>query len=398
MTDLLSKALEHIAYLSQVIGGRGSCTPQEKLAASYAAAQMELAGIQRVEQQAYRGAISTYQPYGLAFMTALVGVVIAWFFPTRAGYLLAVLCNALGGWAMLAESDFANHWLRILVQRAGSQNAIGVIPAQSAARQRVVLCAHLDTHRTPIFYSSKAWHRAFGALVGAAFVSMALAAVLYLVGVLTAWSGFAWLGIPAGLVQVFALLLCLHADRTPFSPGANDNASGVGVALALAQHVAQSPLEHTETWLVFTGCEEASAYGICAFLDGYTSQLGDRPVFLMLDQVGVGRLQYLSSDGLIRKHATHPLALELAAQAIQDCPHLQVTPQVGIAYTDALPVTRRGLAALTLVALPRGDSDQSSHWHQMTDTMAVIDPQCVQQVLDFSLAFLRRVDRLPDSR
>jgi hypothetical protein len=46
-----------------------------------------------------------------------------------------------------------------------------------------------------------------------------------------------------------------HADTTPNSPGANDNASGLGVVGALAARMARG-FSGCDTWLVATGAEE----------------------------------------------------------------------------------------------------------------------------------------------
>jgi len=50
-------------------------------------------------------------------------------------------------------------------------------------------------------------------------------------------------------------IVMAHADTTPHGPGANDNASGVGVVMALA-----APLQRLrppcDAWLVATGAEE----------------------------------------------------------------------------------------------------------------------------------------------
>ena len=47
-----------------------------------------------------------------------------------------------------------------------------------------------------------------------------------------------------------------HADSTPTAPGALDNASGVGLLVALAPVLAAAPAPRCETWLVATGAEE----------------------------------------------------------------------------------------------------------------------------------------------
>ncbi|MEJ2266645.1 MAG: M28 family peptidase, partial [Anaerolineales bacterium] len=257
-------ALEHIGYLSESIGGRGSCTPNERRAAEYTAEQMRGLGVQNVRLEAYQGAPSTYRPYALAFTAGLLGTLLAWLFQARSALILGALLNALGAWGMLAETDFADNWTRWPLPKAPSQNAVGVIPPQGEVRQRAVLCAHVDTHRTPLFYSSKTWQTLFSLLVGSALFSMVISALAYAVGGIFDWSWVRWIGLVAAVMEVFALGMSLHADFTPFSPGANDNASGVGVVLGLAERLRGEPLAHTEVWLAFTGCEEAAAYGISA--------------------------------------------------------------------------------------------------------------------------------------
>jgi len=387
------KAVEHVRFLSEEIGGRGSCTPGERRAAEYVAAQVRALGLQQVRLEPYRGAPSTYRPYALAFAAALVGTLAVWILADRWVMAGAALLSGLGAWGMLAETDFAANWQRWLLPRAGSQNAVGILAPAGEVRQRAVLCAHLDTHRTPIFYSSRAWHTLFGLLVGGAFVSMAVGAVAYALGAALGWTWVRWIGLGAAAIQAFALSLCLHADRTPFSPGANDDASGVGVILALAERLLVDPLAHTEVWLAFTGCEEAASYGIAAFLEAHAAELGDEAVYIILDQVGLGRPLYLTSDGLILKRKTHPQALALARRASAALPELDVCEHVGIAYTDAAVATKRGLIALTVDALPPSGSGEAMHWHQMSDTLAHVDPQALADAHAFTWQVLQEIDQ-----
>jgi hypothetical protein len=385
-------ALEHIGYLSEKIGGRGSCTPNERRAAEYTAEQMRGLGVQNVRLEAYQGAPSTYRPYALAFTAGLLGTLLVWIFRARWALILGALLNALGAWGMLTETDFADNWTRWPLPKAPSQNAVGVIPPQGEVRQRAVLCAHVDSHRTPIFYSSKTWQTLFSLLVGSALFSMAISALAYAVGGIFDWSWVRWIGLVAAVMEVFALGMSLHADLTPFSPGANDNGSGVGVILGLAERLREEPLAHTEIWLAFTGCEEAAAYGISAFLDLHAGELGEEAVHIVIDQVGKGRLEYLTADGLIIKRATHPQALEVAREAAQALPDIETAEQIGIAYTDAAVATKRGLIALTLVAVPPPGSSESMHWHQMSDTLENIDPQALAAVHVYTWQVLQILD------
>jgi Iap family predicted aminopeptidase len=193
-------------------------------------------------------------------------------------------------------------------------------------------------------------------------------------------------------MELFALGLCLHADFTRYSPGANDNASGVGVVLGLANRLFTEPLRQTEVWLVFTGCEEVASYGVAAFLDAHAAELGEDAVYLILDEVGLGRVGYLTADGLILKRRTHPRALELARRAASALPDLELGEHVGIAYTDALVATKRGLIALTVDALPPPGADESMHWHQMSDTLEHVDPKSLEKAHAFVWQVLREID------
>ena len=56
------------------------------------------------------------------------------------------------------------------------------------------------------------------------------------------------------------------AERTPFTAGANDNASAVGLVLTLAEAPVSPPLAHTRVWQACTGCEEVQHYGADPFL------------------------------------------------------------------------------------------------------------------------------------
>ena len=111
---IAQQAIIHIQHLSETIGGRGSCTPNEKRAADYVARVMQAAGLSSVRIEPYRGAPSTYRPYALAFGLALFGTLLAWLFPNRLVWLVAATLHLLGAQGMLAETDFTPNWTRWL--------------------------------------------------------------------------------------------------------------------------------------------------------------------------------------------------------------------------------------------------------------------------------------------
>ncbi|MFM8321122.1 MAG: M28 family metallopeptidase [Chloroflexota bacterium] len=386
-------ALGHIRHLAQAIGGRGSCTEAERRAARYAADQMEFALVKNVTVEPFQAVPSTYWGYALSFAIALTGSLLVGLAGGRDAALLAVALNLLGMWGMLAETETRPSWVRLALPRAASQNVSGVIAPAGEVRRRVALCAHLDTHRTPVFYSSETWYTLFSLLVGLAFLSMLGGALVYGLGALYAWAWLPFAALGCGLVQAAALGLCLQADLTPYSPGANDNASGVGAVLALARRLEGQPLQHTEVHLALTGCEEVGDYGMAAYLDRHAAALGPQALYIVLDEIGLGPAKYLTRDGLLLKHATHPAALAAARQVKAQHPQLRLSEGPGLAYTDALVATLRGLPALTVCTVPEPGSGVESHWHRMTDTPETIDPADLANAMQFTWLLLQAVDQ-----
>lgn len=97
-------------------------------------------------------------------------------------------------------------------------------------------------------------------------------------------------------------IVMAHADTTPAGPGANDNASGVGILTALSRRVRRLRLR-CDVWLVATGAEERvytgspdhlGARALAKHLRG--SGRAPRVGFgLSLDEVGRGRSFWLRS-------------------------------------------------------------------------------------------------------
>jgi hypothetical protein len=96
-------------------------------------------------------------------------------------------------------------------------------------------------------------------------------------------------------------ILMAHADTVPPSPGAEDNASGVGTLVALAPRIAALQ-PRCDVWLVATGAEERIYTGRPDHL-GATALAGrvrtrradDLRWALSLDEVGRGRAMWLRS-------------------------------------------------------------------------------------------------------
>jgi aminopeptidase YwaD len=96
-------------------------------------------------------------------------------------------------------------------------------------------------------------------------------------------------------------ILMAHADTVPPSPGAEDNASGVGTLVALAPGIAALQ-PRCDVWLVATGAEERIYTGQPDHLGASAlvrrvraRRAGDLRWALSLDEVGRGRRMWLRS-------------------------------------------------------------------------------------------------------
>ncbi|MBS4224251.1 M28 family peptidase [Lederbergia citrea] len=91
-----------------------------------------------------------------------------------------------------------------------------------------------------------------------------------------------------------------HHDSVPGAPGANDDASGVGVALELARVMSNMPTD-TELRFVTFGAEELGLLGSYAYVDSLSQEERDRVVgMFQMDMVGsrdAGELVMFTVDG-----------------------------------------------------------------------------------------------------
>lgn len=83
------------------------------------------------------------------------------------------------------------------------------------------------------------------------------------------------------------IIISAHYDSYRGSPGADDNASGVGVMLELARYFVERGVEPgLRLRFVAYGAEEVGLVGSRAYLDAHRDELADCALLLNLDQVG----------------------------------------------------------------------------------------------------------------
>ncbi len=383
-------AIDYIRHLARTIGPRGSTTRQETQAAQYAAEILIDAGFNPTIEP-FTSARSAWHPYALFCAFVLVGELMFWFGGGwGAAGALGISLVALA--SVLLELAFRSNPLRWLLPKGLSQNTWVGIPPSDEVRERVVLLGHVDSHRTPLVFSSARWLRVFGLLVPGALVCSLALAVIFGIGTFAFTPALGWISLPFALVLLAVLGLTLQADLTPYTAGANDNASGAAVVLDLALRLKAQALAHTAVWVVLSGCEEVGCYGAAAFARGHEWEL-KQPAWIAVDSVGGAGAgtAYLTRETFLLASKSDPGLIELAERVATRLPELDAyAHEFRGAYTEGSIGAKHHFRVLTVVGQRR--DGVLPHWHQPTDVIEHVDPGTVQRTELFLWELLQELD------
>jgi len=339
-------------------------------------AQLAAVGL-RPTMESFRSARSAWLPAALFWSLVLASGFL--FLGTgRVGAAVALILTVAALASILLELTFRPNLLRWILPQGESQNVWARIEAKAEAREHVVLVAHLDSHRTPLVFSSDRWVRWFERLVPIGMAFAALLIAIFALGVALPALWLRILAIGPMAVALGMLILMLQADFTPYAPGANDNASGVGVVLSLAEKLAKDPLDHATVWIVLTGCEEVGCYGAEDFIRRHKTELR-HAAWITVDTVGSksGAPVYLSQETFLSTAKSDARLLEVIRGISSRRPELRVREiRMKGAYTDGAIGTKHGLRVLTLES--HQEDGSLSNWHRPTDTVENVSPECVQ--------------------
>ena len=382
---------QDIRQLSETIGPRGSATEGEAKAGHFVAERLSSFGL-TPQRQEFKGAASAYAPYALALFMALLSLFLFW----QQQFMLIVFAIVFTTVAIVAlwyELSFEDNVLRWVLYKDASANVFAEIKAQSEeSKAKIVITTHLDSHRTPLVFSSAGWLSVFQRLVPVGMGALVLLFGLFLIGLLTGFEALRWVALLPGTVVLFVFALMLQADTTDFTKGANDNASGVAVGLELASRLAQSPLAKHDVTLVFTGCEETGCYGADAFLRAHKHTLGNA-IHLVVDQVGGKGCDpcIIRSAQFLQVTPSDPALLTLADAVIAAHPELKAhSRSVRAAYSELNIGALHGLRTIGLFGVVR--DGLTPHWHQPTDTIENVDVGATARAAELAWRFLQAVD------
>jgi hypothetical protein len=381
--------LAHIHQLAEVIGPRGSTTSAERAGADYCKAQFQRMGLDG-KLETFRSATSIFRPHLIASLVLLGAFII---YPI-AGHWSAVAAAVLAVVTFvsdLLELSFITNPLRWVVPKGTSQNVFSVIPPAGDHHHDMILIAHIDTQRTPLIFRTPAWVEAYKGFTTVAFVFFAWECVLYTLGSIFQWPWLWWASVPSAVCAVLLALICIEADRSPFTAGANDNASSVAMVLKLAEQFARQPLAHTRLWLLCTGCEEVQHYGAADFFKRHRKEMKD-PKGLVFELVGCAGPGYLTREGIIIPFHSDAGLFNLAQTISREHPEWDAYPvSINGGNSELADCVLADVPAITLFGLKK--NGEAPYWHQRGDTVDKIQPEILMKNYQMALALILRSDQ-----
>ena len=293
-------------------------------------------------------------PLAYAILAALgvLGSVLSVSIPV-VGAVLALI----GALLLFLDASLLLPTVRRLLGRRASQNVVSWGDRDKPGL--LVLVAHYDAGRGGLAMSARAEerraalgrliHRPIGPLEPLFWSSMAvlLCCLLRLAGV----SGVALTVaqfIPTVLLIV-AIALLIDIALAGTKGGENDNASGVALALLLAERLG-GKLEHFDVHVLLTGGQKAVAAGMRGFIRRHKRELAlERTVIVNLDEVGSGTVRYARREGPLLSAKAHVQLIRLCDQIAEDAgAESGAAAVVTRSPSDAYAARAAGLPAVTI--------------------------------------------------
>lgn len=331
----------------------------------------------------------------LAFVASVLAVEVP-----IAGFALLLFATT----SFYFDLNAGRHFLRLFFFRRASQNVVSRGENPDASH-KLIIAAHTDAARTGAIFGKGAT-RLTKLLAGflpfphTRLLFWSAAIMLPMLGARMAGvdsDGLAILQIVPTLILLVSAFLLVDWRLSEVVPGANDNASGVAVALSLAHRLEEEPTRNLDVWVLLTGGEECGMEGMRSFARTHKDELDPfKTIVLAIDSVGKGDVRWVNAEGLT-------ISFEMDVRVSQLCEAIAEADRSGEnSYraaplrhgyaTDALAARVAGLRAGAITCLEPGAILSANH-HMPSDLPTAIDPKALDRTEGFTLELIRALDR-----
>ncbi len=380
-------AYEYVKILSVDIGPRPAGSENNKQTAEFLRNELENIGVDEVSTQEFTLRPDFWNGTALLAVTFTIAILLMLVFYPPFALILSVALPVL---TVLEVDSGKEITMRLLPSRTG-RNIIGKEKPSGKSTKRVILCAHHDskTQAIPI--------RVRGPILLLVLLSMFYLFVISLMRVLSVTIlpqviDFTYL-ISSGMLLVvpFVFIYAILNFITRFvaqSPGADDNASSVGVALEVAKKLKEEPLSEIEVWFLFTDGEEIAMKGAIEFVRTHHEILAES-IIINIEGCGVDApLAYSTKEMSLRTAETSEKVIDLFQRAA-DATGEEAFPISRAIRTDGYQFAKHGYDVATVW---RFSDEIREAAHTSKDNMNRINPATLDRTVHFVDACLREFD------
>jgi Peptidase family M28 len=381
--------LAHLDKIRNLVsfGPRNPGSAGERRAAEFLADELRALG-RDAQIEAIRVRPAYHFTHALHAALAVAGSVIS--VHARVLGAIILLLVAVSMYGDLSARFYA---LRLLTPRRRSQNVTSG-GGRADAPARVVLTAHYDAGRGGLLFARR--RRPPGRLmqqlrklagpIDIVFWSVIVALLLSVLRLFTGDStALTAAQFAVAVVLLTGVMLLSDVGLSDVVPGASDNASGVAAVLELARRLAAEPLRNLEVWIVFPGANEGLMLGMRQWMRAHAGDLDPRRTFFVnVDSVGAGSVRLVQAEGFMVLTQHDARLVELGRRVPGGSPHVL---RFG---TDGVIPTARGFSAISICSAD--DYGRIPNYHRASDSPERIEPEAVDQAIDFAEELVRRID------
>ncbi len=337
--------------------------------------------------------------------------------------LFSIFLPLFGLFIFFVSLVLMKNWFAFLSRKAVSHNATGRILPRNPngdvipGKIKIIIAGHMDSayqfritrfgENSAIFFKSSIIY-----IVSIVILSVLKVVLVQLVNIryifsalifgLT-WIDFLFLAVSIIGFPVFMITLLGFIGGTPVL-GANDNLSGVGLALAIGKYFSEDKnrLKNIELWLGSFGSEECGERGSEYFIKKY-SKLGllKDSIAVIPESLGAGTHLAILTKELMHL-ATHDISvckeLENAFDSLvkeigkKNVVHCGIAPDLKMGASDGGRFALAGFPSSTLVGYEGTKTMKPANWHEITDDPEHLTHNLFRTAIGVYIHFIKHME------
>lgn len=375
-----------VGFIEEVItrfGGRYFGSEQEKQAQLYTKGILDQY-CDSTELMEFDSALEAHFQSLKWFCGVYVLALVFFQFHVTAAAILAVINTVL----FVGHFVTYRHWLDFLWPKKRSHNVIGNIEPKGEVRSTLIVAGHIDSVKEfKWWYRLKHTGAVLSVLAGFLFP---IQAVFLLVAAFLGgdWTVYGWWFLVL-TSPVLVVYFDMHGKDVVH--GANDNLTGVALAVEMAKVFSEHRLQHTRVRCISFGSEEAGLRGAFAYGKKYKQQLLDENA-LLINVDTIKDLEHLA----IGTRETNTLATfdpELIALMERSFEAENVGVKklpIDVGASDASAFRILGLPALSIIGMRTDTLDPT--YHTRLDNLEHLDGTAMEAMKRVLIHFVQTWD------